>query len=52
MGVEPLDNPVGIQGQLGAFALAIFTAGTRAWHAFDGTITSPEFVGFEATSTS
>ena len=46
VGVEPLDNPIGIQGQLGAFALAIFTSGTRAWHAFDGTITSPEFVAF------
>ncbi len=46
VGVEPLDNPIGIEGTLGVFALAIFTAGTRAWHAFDGTFTNPEFVAF------
>ena len=32
---------------MGPFALAIFTAGTRAWHAFNGTITSPEVSGLE-----
>ncbi|MGH3369669.1 MAG: hypothetical protein ACRDPR_06685, partial [Nocardioidaceae bacterium] len=46
VGVEPLGNPVGIEGTLSDFALAIFTAGTRAWHAFDGTITTPELVSF------
>ncbi|HEX7167002.1 MAG TPA: Calx-beta domain-containing protein [Acidimicrobiales bacterium] len=46
LGVEPLGNPVGIAGNLGDFALAIFTSGTRAWHAFDGMLLAPEFVAF------
>ena len=47
IGVEALGISVGLQGQLGAFALGIFTAGTRAWHAFDGTIDSPTITGLE-----
>ena len=40
----------GSRASLGAFALAIFTAGTRAWHAFDGTIDSPTITGLEAST--
>ncbi len=47
LGVEALGNPVGLQGSLGPFALAIFTADGRAWQAFNGTITAPTIVGLE-----
>src|SRR5207244_6252979 len=46
VGVEPLDHPIGIEGDLSSFGLAIVTSGTRAWHVFSGTIQNPHFVVF------
>ena len=46
IGVEPLDHPIGIEGGLSSFGLAIVTSGTRAWHVFSGTIQNPHFVIF------
>ena len=46
IGVNAFDNPLGLQGTLSSFGLAVVTDGTHAWDLFQGTIVDPSFVGF------
>ncbi|HEY2543998.1 MAG TPA: hypothetical protein VGH92_13225, partial [Gaiellaceae bacterium] len=45
VGVNAFSNPLGLQGTLTSFGLAVVTDGTHAWNLFQGTIANPQFVG-------
>ena len=45
VGVNLFSNPLGLQGTITSFGLAVVTDGTHAWNLFQGTISNPNFVG-------